>query len=169
MNISMIFRYISLLMTGLMAGSSFAFVLGMGPAMERLTVGSYIELHQSMETVFVAWTPFFYLALTLIIVTNLFLLRKDWRSLEFVLVAFALLCILDELVMTWTGNLPLNRVINSWQMMTPPADWIEVRSQWVRFMYIRCALLISGFGLLLASSFVMKRSQVSHSSVFVAV
>ncbi len=165
----MIFRYISLMMTGLMAGSSFAFVLGMGPAMERLTVGSYIELHQSMETVFVAWTPFFYLALTLIITTNLFLLRKEWRSLEFVLVAFALLCILDELVMTWTGNLPLNRVINSWQMMTPPADWIEVRSQWVRFMYIRCALLISGFGLLLASSFVMKRSQDSHSSVFVAV
>ncbi len=169
MNVSMVFRYISLLMTGLMAGSSFAFVLGMGPAMERLTVTSYIELHQSMETVFASWTPFFYLTLTLIIAANLFVLRKEWRSLEFMLVAFALLCILDELVMTWTGNLPLNRVINSWQMMTPPADWVEVRSQWVRFMYIRCALLVSGFGLLLASSFFMKQSRASHSNAFVAV
>lgn len=156
-------------MVGLMAGNSFAFVLGIGTAMERLSVGSYIELHQSMDTTFSAWTPMFYILITLLVGANLYTIRKDWKSLEFILVAFALICVLDELAMTWTGNLPLNRMIHSWQMMSPPSDWAEVRSQWLRFMYIRSALLISGFGLLLASSFFMKKNLSSPRDVFAAV
>lgn len=148
-------------MVGLMAGNSFAFVLGMGTAMERLSVGSYIELHQSMDTTFSAWTPVFYILITLLVGANLFTIRKDWKSLEFMLVAFSLICVLDELAMTWT--------IHSWQMMSPPSDWAEVRSQWLRFMYIRSALLISGFGLLLASSFFMKKNLSSPRDVFAVV
>ncbi|WP_374075978.1 DUF1772 domain-containing protein [Bdellovibrio bacteriovorus] len=144
-----------------MAGNSFAFVLGMGTAMEHLSIGSYIEIHQSMDTTFSALTPMFYTFITLLIAANLYTIRKDWKSLEFMLVAFALICVLDELAMTWT--------IHSSQMMSPPSDWAEVRSQWLRFMYIRSALLTSGFGLLLASSFFMKKNLSSPRDVFAAV
>ncbi|WP_413568992.1 anthrone oxygenase family protein [Bdellovibrio sp. HCB117] len=167
MNVSGFLRYTSLMLVGLMAGSSFAFVLGMGPAMEKLSAAAYIELHQNLDPAFTAWNPFLYFLVTLIIAANLYLIRHDWKSLEFLLVLFALICVLDELLMTWTGNLPLNRAVHSWQMLAPPSDWVEVRSQWLRFMYIRCALLVSGFGLLLASSFFMKRSLSSQPSVFV--
>ncbi|WP_291515817.1 DUF1772 domain-containing protein [Bdellovibrio sp. ArHS] len=150
-----------------MAGSSFAFVLGMGPAMENLSAAAYIELHQNLDPAFSAWNPLLYFILTVTIVANLFLLREEWKSLEFLLVLFALICVLDELLMTWTGNLPLSRAVHDWQMLAPPTNWAEVRSQWLRFMYIRSALLVSSFGLLLASSFFMKQSRASRSNVFV--
>lgn len=148
-------------MVGLMAGNSLAFVLGMGTAMEKLSMGSYIELRQSMDTTFSAWAPLFYILITASIASNLYYLRRAWRTLEFMLVAFALVCVLDEAVMTWATH--------SWQLMTPLSDWDDIRSQWLRFMYIRSALLVSGFGLLLASSFFMKRSLSSPRDVFAVV
>lgn len=157
------------MMVGLMAGNSLAFVLGMGNAIENLSVGSYIELYQSMDTALTVWTPMFYVIVTGLMAASLWVLRKEWKSVEFMLVAFALICVLDELAMTWSGNLPLNRLIHSWQSISPPSNWSEVRSQWLRFMYIRSALLISGFGLLLASSFFMKRTLPSRRDAFAVV
>ena len=123
-----------------------------------------------MDLSFPEWTAVLYAAVTVLMVSSLYLLRKEWKSLEFLLILFALICVTDELLMSWVGNLPINQIIHSWQMVSPPPDWIEVRSQWLRFMYIRSALLVSGFGLLLASSFFMKnKTRPSRQDVFVAV
>lgn len=170
MNVSAVFRYTGLLIVGLMAGSSLTFVIGMGPVIETLSVNSYMELHQSLDANFTAWwAPILYYFLTVMLVGNLITIRRQWRSLEFMLILGALICILDELLMTLSGNLPLNRMIHSWQTLSPPPNWMEVRSQWMRFMYIRCALLVTGFGLLLASSFFMTKIPVSRQDVFAAV
>lgn len=167
MKFSIFFRYVGLLLVGLMAGSSFSFLVGMGSGLERLPVGSKFELHKSMEFPFAQWTYVIYLALILILCFNLFSIRQKWKTLEFILVVFSLVCVVDDLVMTLVGDLPLIESIQSW-LSTSPGNWIEVRSQWLNFMYIRCALLISSFILLLASSYLMDRPKASRKGVFAA-
>ncbi len=166
MSASIFLRYTALLLVGMMAGSSFAFVLGMGPAMEQFSIGAYVEFHRSFETPFSLISPVVYTLTLACLVGNLMLLWKSWKTLEFLLVAFALICVIDELLMTRIGNLPLNRMISGWDVIVPPPDWMDIRSQWLRFMYIRSALLVSGFALLLASTFLMKRVPVSRPDAF---
>lgn len=166
MNASTLLRYVGLLLVGLMAGSSFAFVLGMGTAMGQLSISSYLEFHRALETPFSMMSPLIYILAMLTMVGNLYVLRSQWKSVEFLLIAFSLICVVDEVLMTRFGNLPLNRLINQWDLIAPPPDWLEIRSQWLRFMYIRSALLVSSFGLLLASTFFMKRFPASRQDVF---
>lgn len=156
MNFKHLMKYVSLLIVGLLAGNSFAFVLGVGSAIEKLSASSYIAFHESMQRSFLSWTPLLCGFLVLILGSLLVALRKEWREFEFFFVLFALLCILDELVMSWNGNFPLNRIINAWRVEGAPSDWSYVRTQWLHFMYWRCALMISSFILLLASVFLTK-------------
>lgn len=165
---SVFIRYISLLLVGVLAGNSFAFVMGMGTAIQNLSPGSYVELHQSMDQTCSYVLPSLYFVIIGLLGVNIYALRSDWKSTEFILVVFSFICILDEVIMTWVGNLPLSRMIYSWQISTPPAEWMQARTEWLRFMYIRSALLVSCFGLLLASSFFMKRNLASRKDVFVA-
>ena len=168
MTINRILKYAGLFLVGLLAGNAFAFVLGMGPAMERLSPSSYIAFHQSMQRSFLAWTPLLCGCLIVILAMILLGMRKRWKELEFFLVLFAMICVMDELVMMWTGNVPLNRLIYGWQIGGPPNNWEAIRTQWVQLMYWRCALLIAGFSLLLASVLVKKSEAPISQDVAVA-
>jgi hypothetical protein len=161
MKFNQILKYTSLLLVGLLAGNAFAFVVGMGPAMEKLSATSYIGFHQSMQRSFLAWTP---LLCAMVVVLLAGLLKR----IEFLFVVFALVCVLDELFMTWTGNMPLNRIIHSWQFQGAPNDWEDIRRQWVQLMYWRCALLVSGFALLIASVLVKRTEAPISQDVAVA-
>ena len=161
MNYSLFVRYSSLFLVGLMAGNSLAFVLGVGPAIRSLSAPAYIELHHSIHENFVRWTPVLYTVLLGIVSANLFVLRNQWRSLEFFLVLFTLLCVFDEMLMMLRGNLPLHRMIQSWEVFSPPTNWAQIRQEWLEFMYLRAALLITGFSLLVLSCCVSKRFRTS--------
>lgn len=136
--------------------------------MERLSPSSYIAFHQAMQRSFLAWTPLLCGCLVVILSMILVSTRRRWKELEFSLVLFAMLCVLDELVMTWTGNLPLNRLIYGWQFSGPPNNWEAIRTQWVQLMYLRCGLLGVGFSLLLASVLVKKTEAPISQDVAVA-
>lgn len=151
MLVRVIFRYAGLLLSGLLAGSSFAYVAGMAALVESRNFTNVFWCDEA---------PPLCGLLLVIIAGNLITLRRRWKSLEFLLIAFSLVCVLDEMAMTW--------MIHSWHVLSPSFDWTEIRSQWLRFMYIRSALLASGFALLLASVFFMKRTLASRRDVFAA-
>lgn len=161
MNTTTVLRYTSLMMAGLLAGSSVSFVAGLGSALDLLSVEAYLDIHQSMNPLYSPGILGLYLALTVFLILDLYSMRCDWKSLEFAFVAFSLICVCDEFAMTWT--------VQSLEVLSLPGSWMDVRSQWERFMYIRSALLVAGFGLLLASTFFMKRFQTSPRDVFAAV
>ncbi|MBO9666016.1 MAG: DUF1772 domain-containing protein [Bdellovibrio sp.] len=168
MKFNHILKYTSLLLVGLLAGNAFAFVVGMGPAMEKLSATSYIGFHQSMQRSFLAWTPLLCAMVVLLLAGLLIEMRHKWKRIEFLFVVFALVCVMDELFMTWTGNMPLNRIIHSWQIQGTPNDWEDIRRQWVQLMYWRCALLVSGFALLIASVLVKRTEAPISQDVAVA-
>ncbi|NUN05162.1 MAG: DUF1772 domain-containing protein [Bdellovibrio sp.] len=161
MNVTAILRYTGLLMAGLLAGSSISFVAGLSSALDRLSADVYADIHQTMNPLFGPGILGLYFALVVFLSLDLYSMRSVWKSREFVLVAFSLICICDEFAMTWT--------VQSLEVLSLPANWIDVRSQWERFMYIRSSLLVAGFALLLVSTFFMKRFQPSQRDAFAAV
>jgi len=144
--------YVNLFCVGLLAGSAFTFVLGLCPIMENLSISSYVEFHQALEGSFSCKLPALYGGTLLLLAFTLFIKRKSWRTLTFALVVCAFLCIADELIMTVNGSSPLGKSIQAWQVQQLPQDWVEVRVQWLRFIYWRAALLVSAFILLLIST-----------------
>ncbi|WP_413558933.1 anthrone oxygenase family protein [Bdellovibrio sp. HCB209] len=156
MKLNQFLKYTSLLLIGLLAGNAFAFMIGMGPAMQKLSASSYIAFHQSMQRSFLSWTPLLCMVVVFKLVVHLIVMRRHWKKVEFLMVSLALLCIVDELVMTWTGNMPLNKLIYSWQFEGAPNDWQGIRNQWVSLMYWRCTMLIMGFSFLIGSVLVRK-------------
>ncbi|MFM6928856.1 MAG: DUF1772 domain-containing protein [Bdellovibrio sp.] len=151
-----ILKCTGLFLVGLLAGNTFAFILGMQPTMESLSASSYIAFHQSMQRNFLAWTPLLCSFLVVILAMTLINMRRQWKELDFFFVLFALICVLDELMMTWTGSFPLARVFLSSQAHGSSDGWEVIRAQWVYLMYWRFAMLFAGFGLLLASIFIKK-------------
>ncbi|WP_374000797.1 DUF1772 domain-containing protein [Bdellovibrio bacteriovorus] len=168
MNLSLGLKYLGLLLLGLMAGSSFALVVGVGPTLENLSILAYLEFHRNWNHSFSMMSPIVYALALLTLVANMYLSRGRWKSMEYLLMVFAVICVLNELLMTYMGNLPLNQLITSWDLMSPPPDWMGIRSQWLWFMYIRCALLVAGFSLLLASIFMMRPAPSSQPDAFAA-
>lgn len=168
MKLNQFLKYTSLLLIGLLAGNAFAFVVGMGPVMEKLSATSYIAFHQAMQRSFLSWTPLLCMVVIFKLVVHLFVMRKDWNRAEFYMVLLALLCVADELVMSWTGNIPLNRLIQTWQFQGPPNDWQEIRTQWLNLMYWRCGLLVLGFSMLIGSVLVKKTESQLLPDVAVA-
>ena len=155
---SFAFRYTAILMVGLLAGNSFAFVLGMGPAMDSLSAVTYLELHRQLEGFFQDRTPIMYAIAIASLVLDLVLQKNNWKRFEFILVLFALVCILDEVLMALSGSAPLTRSIRDWNFQNVPADLVDVRILWMRYMYWRSALLVASFVLLLAATCLTNKS-----------
>ena len=168
MNLSLGLKCLGLLLLGLMAGSSFSLVVGVGPMLENLSIMAYLEFHRNWSRSFSMMSPIVYVLALSTLTLSLYLSRRRWKSMEFLLMVFSAICILNELLMTRLGNLPLNQLITSWELMSPPPDWMDIRSLWLWFMYIRCALLVAGFSMLLASIFMMKSAPSSQSDAFAA-
>lgn len=166
MEITIFLQYFGLLLAGLMVGSSISFHVGVILSIEKSSGSSIREINQLMELHFAEWIYVIYLAFILVLGSILFLIRRRWKSLEFLMVVFSLVCVVDDLVMTLAGNLPMLQGLRSWQN-TASENWIEIRSQWSNFMYIRCALLSASFILLLASTYLMTRTKISQKDAVV--
>ncbi len=167
MKLTFMLRFTCLLLLGLMAGGALSFVARWNAAFESVSAVSAVG-YQSLLITSGAYTSVVIYAL---ILTGMFLdlicMRSQWKSPEFILVLFAMICIADEGLMTYSGNLPLNRWLPVMDLGLPPISWLEVQTQWVKFMYIRSALLVTSFALLLASTFFMKGTLSSRQDVVV--
>ncbi|WP_413582809.1 DUF1772 domain-containing protein [Bdellovibrio sp. HCB288] len=169
MKINHFLKYTSLFLIGALAGNAFAFVMGMGSVMEKLSATSYIAFHESMQRSFLSWTPLLCMVVLFKLVTHLLMLRKQWKHLEFFFVLFTLLCVVNDLLITWTGFVPLNQLIRVWGFQGPPNDWEAIRSQWLNLMYWRCSVLTAGFSFLILSALIRRTESPISKDVAVAV
>jgi uncharacterized membrane protein len=71
-------------------------------------------------------------------------------GLLFICSVVALVTLVADAVLATRGNIPLNKLINSWTSTNYPSDWKQYRSKWFTLYHIRQALNITGFVSLLA-------------------
>lgn len=112
--------------------------IGLTRAMAHMSSASaYTEFHKATNLTFDPYMPAVIIGAILgsisLILTNPLGLHS---SVTMLLIGGAI-CYIGVIAITLPTNLRLNKVISTWSINTPPADWTEVRASWIHFHIIR--------------------------------
>lgn len=128
-----IIRFLNIVLVALLAGTSFGIWVGFNPA--NYSASTYIEQQQnllaSLNTSMVALV----IIATIVTIASAFLQRQNKMAFFALLTAafFLALCI----VISRLGNLPIQTEMLSWNLISPPDTWTEMRDKWWSFHIMR--------------------------------
>ena len=128
-----IIRFLNIVLVALLAGTSFGIWVGFNPA--NYSASTYIEQQQnlvaSLNTSMVALV----IIATIVTIASAFLQRQNKMTFFALLTAafFLALCI----VISRLGNLPIQTEMLSWNLISPPDTWTEMRDKWWSFHIMR--------------------------------
>lgn len=146
--------FLNILVYSVIVGQSFMYIIALRNVQESMGAASYIELRKLLDRNFLKkFKPVVYSALVL----GLALVVAAVFQSSTVLIAGSALAfagLLIDVTLIVKGDMPINRIINSWTLETFPANWVEYRSKWLYWFSWRQVANISGFiALLIAAIF----------------
>jgi|SRR5579862_8340432 len=142
-----IILFASLLFVGLTAGAAFVVWFVYNP--DGMSSAFYIEnMQHSIRRLTIPLPTIVALGLLFTVAAS-FQAHSD-RSV-FCLLATACLCVLAVGLITRFGNIPINNQILTWDIDSPPADWLTVAKQWWRLQTARLILQTTAFGLVISA------------------
>jgi uncharacterized membrane protein len=137
------FVLIVLLFAALATGGLIVNWIGLGRAMSRLSVSSYIEFHQHTNHTFDPYMPIVVIgalaggvALAVI---------YDVHSIPGQLAAAGAACYALVIIIAVSVNVRINHQIASWSIEDPPREWTQIRARWIRFHIIRTLFSVPAF------------------------
>jgi hypothetical protein len=146
--------FLNLIVYSVIVSQSFMYMIALRNVQESMSAASYIELRKLLDRNFLKkFKPVVYSALVLGLAL---VVAAAFQSSAVILagssIAFAGLLI--DVILIVKGDMPINRIINSWTLETFPANWVEYRSKWLYWFSWRQVANISGFiALLIAAVF----------------
>jgi uncharacterized membrane protein len=144
--------FVALFFVALTSGAAFAVWLDSSPS--GLSPSFYVEKMQHAIRVFSV--PLNTVAILGVIFTlaSTFLARHDRPSL-YLLGAASVIAIAATLI-TVFGNVPIINQMMTWNVTSPPSNWIEISARWWLLQMIRTILVIIELSLLLLSALVRR-------------
>jgi len=135
-----IFRVVAVTSAGLLAGIFVGHRMGVQYALPVLSASSFVQLQQIIHKHYVQFMPLLVLIALLSSVFWLVMVRSQWRTGEFWLVAISACAILLIGVATRAVNIPLNNQLMTWSVASPPANLQEIWAPWDRVNTLRSVL-----------------------------
>jgi uncharacterized membrane protein len=117
--------------------------IGLGRAMSRLSVSSYIEFHQATNDTFDPYMPIVVVGAILGGIA-LAILSQGTHSLSGELAIAGSVCYVAVLAISLSTNVRINNQIARWSVQSPPDDWAPVRARWIRFHILRTLFSLPG-------------------------
>ncbi len=131
---------------------SFIYIIALRNVQQNMQPASYIELRKLLDKNFqskfriVLYTGF----VTGSILTVLCSMNPG--SLLFITAAIGLIALIVEIIIAVKGNVPINRIINTWSPENYPGNWTVYRAKWLSVFAIRQIVNITGFVSLLVGA-----------------
>ena len=126
-------RFANFVFAALIAGGMFVIWDGYDPA--TLSPSTYVEQQQNAIRALNVLMPVLGAITILLTLVSAFLQRQDRKIFVYLIVAAAFL-IIGGLI-TRFGNQPINAIVMTWDIGSPPANWTELRDQWLGFHRLR--------------------------------
>jgi uncharacterized membrane protein len=145
-----IFLAFTTLLSGFYGGVGFFTLLGGNPALGELSARTFAEYWQHIDRYMATRMPFFGTPLLLSVLASVIILAKTKQPFSAMLIALAFLFLVGDLIFTIKVNLPLNALLQSWDLNQLPANVKEVQEKIVYAFSFRLWLMISAFVLVLA-------------------
>jgi anthrone oxygenase-like protein len=143
-----VINFANLLLAALLAGAVFGAWLMMQPG--GLDAATYVMQHQNgVRTLNGVMPPLG--ALTIFVTLLAALFARDDRTHLMLLIAAAM-CFLAAGLITRFCNQPINAVIMTWSVDSPPATWTLLRDEWWRWHVIRLVFSLVGLCLTIAAA-----------------
>jgi hypothetical protein len=117
--------------------------IGLGRAMSRLSVSSYVEFHQATNHTFDPYMPIVVVGAMLGGIV-LAILSQGSHSLSGELAIAGSVCYVAVLAIALSTNVRINKQLERWSVEKPPGDWSAVRSRWIRFHIGRTLFSLPG-------------------------
>ena len=141
----------SLLFVGLTAGAAFVVWFVYNP--DGMSSAFYVESMQHSIRRLTIPLP------TIVVLGLLFTAAASFQARNdrpvFSLLAAACLCVLAVGLITRFGNIPINNRILTWNIDSPPADWLAIAKEWWRLQTARVLLQTAALCLVIMA--VLKR------------
>ena len=135
------FVLIVLLFVALATGGLMVNWVGLGRAMSRLSVSTYIEFHQATNHTFDPYMP---IVVVGAILGGIVLAILGIHSLSGQLAVAGSVCYVAVLAIALSTNVQINKQIARWSVQNPPDDWASIRARWVRFHIVRTLFSLPG-------------------------
>jgi uncharacterized membrane protein len=140
---------VTVVLVGLMVGVELAVAVFVNPIFDRLPADAGVAARSDGGRVLGRVMPFWYIgSLVLAAVWA----AVSWGAAEtpFVLVAVGLLVL--SVLMSVTLLVPINNRITTWAADGAPPDWRDQAHRWERLHYVRVAVIVAAFVLLVVAT-----------------
>jgi uncharacterized membrane protein len=117
--------------------------IGLGRAMSRLPVSTYVEFHQATNHTFDPYMPIVVVGALLGGIV-LAILSPGVHSLSGELAIAGSLCWVAVMAIGLPTCVRINKQIAHWSVQSPPRDWAPIRASWVRFHIVRTLFSLPG-------------------------
>ena len=121
------FELIVLLFAALATGGLMVNWIGLGRAMSRVSVSTYVEFHQATNRTFDPYMPIVVVGAILGGLV-LAILSHGIHSLSGQLAIAGSVCYVAVLAIALSTNVRINKQIAHWSVQSPPDDWASIRA-----------------------------------------
>jgi uncharacterized membrane protein len=140
---------LAVLCSGIWAGVMIGVQVGVAPAERSLQGSDWIDAHRRLHQGFDPFQPILG-GITILLALLLAALRQDRRARLLALAGGGLAGAagaISELV-----NIPINEAVARWDDASPPPDWADRQSRWLRFHALRVACGLGAFLAIVAAT-----------------
>ena len=137
-------QFINIIMAGLIAGIVFGIWIGYNP--KTFSVTTYIEQQQGAIRALNTLMPVLGLITGILTLISAFQ-QRDNKSV-FITLLFAVAFIVISGLVTRFGNQPINSIVMTWDVNTPPSNWETLRDKWWSFHIVRTITSFMAFCLI---------------------
>ncbi len=138
-------RFFQLLLTGLYTGLLFGDRIGVTPIRAKLPAASFVLFQQELHLRFGKLMPVLLVGSLLAGVTSLVLLRRNYKSRDFIFTTIAIVCTACVVILTRLINVPINETLITWQASSPPENVMQLWAPWEGSHTIRTVIAVLGF------------------------
>jgi uncharacterized membrane protein len=142
-----ILRVVALVSTGLMAGIFLGHRIGLHYALPALSPSTFVQLGQTIAVRGMKIMPPLVFTALFSNLLWLAMLRREWRTAEFWLVAVSACAMLVSIAVTMAVNVPLNKQLMTWSIASPPTNLQEIWAPWERVNTLRSVLATGALAL----------------------
>lgn len=104
---------------------------------------TWAEYHKAIDFYMGARMPVISLTCMACMVLFLILERKNWKGKPFRFMALAIVIQITLIVIAVNTNVPMNPILNSWNPENLPANWAEMRDQWLHYHHFNAPFNIA--------------------------
>lgn len=126
------------------AGLAYMYIIALSDVSRNLDAPGYIRFRQLIDRNFMA--KYKWVIYTAMLITPLLSIVAANNGIVFIVCSLTTTCMLIiDLYLTLKGNLPINKLINTWEIDHYPDDWELYRAKWLSIYSRRQVVTIIGF------------------------